>query len=107
MNEFDWVSDYWYKKALTASSSRSGRRSARIWNTTSPTPAPPFLVELDNDLQMARSNYLLRSYYNLLVDGRGVDCISWQLDDPTQQQLSLHGADRVRRRCRRSGRCSG
>ena len=70
----------------TASSSRSGRTLSGP-TTTSPTPAPPFLVELVND-QSGQDNYLLRSYYNLPTDGWQVEHISWQLDDPTQQQLS-------------------
>ena len=70
----------------TASQLQIGSHAFRT-DTTSPTPMPPFLVELVND-QYGQDNYLLRSYYNLPTDGWQVEHISWQLDDLTQQQLS-------------------
>lgn len=85
MNELDWVSDYWHVGAPYGIQLQIGSHAFRT-NMTSPTPAPPFLVELVND-QYGQDNYLLRSYYNLPTDGFQVDHISWQLDDPTQQQL--------------------
>ncbi len=56
-------------------------------DNTSPTPAPPFLIEFVND-QYGQDNMVLHSYDNLPTDGFQVDHISWQLVDPTQQPLS-------------------
>jgi hypothetical protein len=85
-NDLDWVGDFWHAGAPYGIQLQIGSHAFRT-NTVSPTPAPPFLVELVND-QYGQDNYLLRSYYNLPTDGWQVDHISWQLDDMTQQQLA-------------------
>ena len=86
INQLDWVSDYWHVGAPYGIQFQIGSHAFRT-NNTSPTPAPPFLVELVNN-QSGQDDYLLRSYYNLPTDGWQVNHISWQLDDPTQQQFS-------------------
>ncbi len=84
-NGADWVSDYWHTGAPYGITVQIGSHAFRT-NTATP-PGPQFLVELIND-QYGLDNYLLRSYYNLPTDGFLIEHISWQLDDPTQQNLT-------------------
>ena len=84
-NGADWVADYWHTGAPYGITVQIGSHAFRT-NTATP-PGPQFLVELIND-QYGQDNYLLRSYYNLPTDGFLIEHISWQLDDPTQQNLT-------------------
>jgi hypothetical protein len=84
-NGLDWVSDYWHSGAPYGLTVQIGSHAFRT-NTATP-PGPQFLVELVND-QYGLDNYLLRSYHNLPTDGFLIEHISWQLDDPTQQNLT-------------------
>jgi hypothetical protein len=85
-NDMPMVGDYWHSGTPYGIQVQIANRTFRTNNAT-PQPGPPFLVELINDYY-GLDNYLLRSYYNLPVDGANIDHISLQLDDPTQQQLS-------------------
>jgi hypothetical protein len=84
-NEFDWVADYWHSGAPYGMTVQIGSRQFRT-NTETP-PSPQFLVELV-DNQYGLDNFLLRSYHNLPTEGFLIEHMAWQLDDPTQQQLS-------------------
>jgi len=84
-NEPDWVADYWHTGPPYGMTVQIGSHAFRT-NTATP-PSPQFLVEII-DNQYGLDNYLIGSYHNLPTEGFLIQYMSWQLDDPTQQNVS-------------------
>ena len=77
------IGDYWHVGQAYGITIQAGTRTFRT-DTTSATPAPPFMIELVNDY-ISQDNFVLHSYFNLPADGYLVEHISWQLDDYTSR----------------------
>ncbi len=92
----------WYTFNLSTADNNSYAQVGDYWHGASPygvivqvgshvfrsTPSNVnFLIEVVDNYQNL-DNYLFRSYNNDRVDGISIDFIEWQLDDPTQSQLT-------------------
>ena len=81
-NGMEQVGDYWHRTSPYGVIVQIGSHVFR----TNPSDVN-FLIEVIDNYQ-SLDNYLFRSYNNEPVDGISIDAIEWQLDDPTQSQLS-------------------